>query len=136
LVRRRWPSLPHFEDTTAIVRWAAQNYTEFTRWSQRRQLKIVRYEDLVRAPADVLPQICEHLGLAFDERMLNSPEQRPPLGGVGAPEVMLYRPRAVSAKSIGRGRSLPDEHVEINRRSAERPRYRSATRSSAAVSLG
>lgn len=48
------------------VRWAERN-----RSAHPGRYEIVRYEDLVSRPAEVIPKLCDVIGEPFDERMLS-----------------------------------------------------------------
>jgi len=107
LVRPIVPDLPLFSGDADIVEYAAKTWCDFARWCALHELPVVRYEDLVRKPADQLRTLCDLCGITFDPNMLDSNHPRGPFGGIGDPGVMTRPARAVSARSVGRRRQLP-----------------------------
>ncbi|MBI4580333.1 MAG: sulfotransferase [Planctomycetes bacterium] len=115
-VRFCWPTIPRWTCSDEIVRWSAKNWSHFVDWTRDRRLFVVRYEDLVRSPADSLSRICEYTGVPFDPRMLEHHRHRAKVfGGIGAPEVLFRRAKPVNARSVGKGRSLTREQRELIR---------------------
>jgi len=74
---------------------------------------VSRYEDLVREPEKVLKEACARAGLAFHPSMVDSGAPRVAFGGIGAPEVINRKPKAVHAKSVGRKKELAPNLLEI-----------------------
>lgn len=113
VIRLLWPSVPRFRDDNHIIRWAGENWAQFVDWARERGLHVIRYEDLVANPAEILPQVCNHIGVPFHERMLNHHRHNPAaFGGGGDPKVMLCRPKPVHCESVGRGRDLTRRQYE------------------------
>jgi hypothetical protein len=115
-VRFFWPMVPHWSGSNDIIRWASLNWAHFVDWTVERKLFVVRYEDLVRSPADSIQRICDYTGIPLVPRMLEHHRHRPKVfGGIGAPEVLFRRARPVNSKSVGKGRSLTREQRQIIR---------------------
>lgn len=116
LIRTLWPAVPRFTGHDHIIRWAAENWCDFVDWARRRNLFVVRYEDLVKKPAPELRRICEHTGLPFQESMLNHRRAPTAFGGIGSPNVLLRRNKPISTRSIGRGKLLSQTQRQVIRR--------------------
>jgi|CXWL01.1.fsa_nt_gi hypothetical protein len=113
-VARIWvPGLPLFANDEVLMKYFAANWSGFVRWSRERQLAITRYEDLVREPQQVLQEVCDRARIAFHPAMANSSAPRVAFGGIGAPEVINRKPRAVHARSVGRKKELAPRLLEI-----------------------
>jgi hypothetical protein len=117
------PDLPLFRGDEDIAEHVAQNWNDFADWCTGRGVFLVRYEDLARAPAPTLAEVCHASGLAFDPAMLDHRHPRGPFGGIGDPGVMTRPARPVSARSVGRKRQLPRT---VQMRIAQRCAARSA----------
>jgi hypothetical protein len=115
LMRRLLPNVPRFRNDTEIIRWSAGNYAHFAEWARRRNLFLVRYEDLVNGVERQLSRMCAHSGIRFDPRMLDHHHPRTAFGGIGSPEVLLLPARPVNRNSIGRGRQLTRQQRDILR---------------------
>lgn len=115
LLRLRWPAMPWFSDSTAVVRWAARNWCAYAEWMTTVGRPIQRYEDLVRDVARQMGRICGQLGVPFDPGMIDYRKPRTAFGGIGDPGVMHRPPRPVDASAIGRGASLTPAQRDIVR---------------------
>lgn len=106
LVAWRWPTIPIFACADEVVHWAATNWASYAAWVRQRELKVIRYEDFVRDPADWLPEICRRMGIPFEAPML-AHELRPrAFWGIGDPQVMRRPARRVHGQAIGRAGAL------------------------------
>ena len=107
IIRLLWPSVPRFRNDGHVIHWAAENWAHFADWTRQRGFFVVRYEDLVANPAEMLPRICDRVGLLFDQRMLDHHRHSPvAFGGIGDPKVLMLKARPVHDEAIGRGRNL------------------------------
>jgi hypothetical protein len=74
--------------------WALsnRNLLDFFERIDRERHHLVRYEDLVRDPPRVMAALCDFLGIAFDERLLQpyDGKRERMLGGVGDPNIMQH----------------------------------------------
>jgi len=107
------PGLPLFANDREIVEYCVRNWVSFTDWCGQRQLLVVRYEDLVREPAEQLRRVCDQLSVPFDARMTSPKHPRGAFGGIGDPGVMKRPSKPVNTRSIGRKANLPDEFRDI-----------------------
>jgi hypothetical protein len=115
-VARIWfPGLPLFANDEILMKYFATNWSSFVHWSREQKLAITRYEDLVQGPEPVLRDICDRAGMAFHPAMVDSAAPRVAFGGIGAPEVMNRKPKAVHARSVGRKKELAPHLLEIVR---------------------
>ncbi|MCA9183878.1 MAG: sulfotransferase [Planctomycetales bacterium] len=60
---------------------------------------VVRYEDLVQAPAEVLPVLCERIGISYSEDMVSAYRSVQLKGRMGDP-TGVYRYASVSSDSV------------------------------------
>jgi hypothetical protein len=72
--------------------------------SHRRAYLEVRYEDLVTRPRETVDQICAFLGVEFDQRMLELPEDAGRLGDVPRRRHHSEVLKPISTDKIGKGR--------------------------------
>jgi hypothetical protein len=113
-IRWFWPTTPRFRDDDEIIRWAAINWTCFAEWTRRRGLFTIRYEDLVADPVNVLPSICQRVGIPFHADMLDHHNHKPvAFGGIGDPKVLMQKDRPVYDHAVGRGHNLTPRQFEI-----------------------
>jgi len=110
LVRLWIRGLPLFETPDDLMEYFAENYIQFEQWRTSRSLYTLRYEDLARNPNETLRGLCDHCGLAFDERMTDPNHPRTAFGGIGAPEVVNRKPRKVGTGSIDRSSGISEKH--------------------------
>ncbi len=115
LVRITAPRAPYFANRTAVVRTAAANWSGFVEWATARQLPMIRYEDLVADTRGVLGEVCRHLDIPREERMLDYRQPRTAFAGIGDPGVLDRPPRPVDRAAIGRGDTLTAEQQAIVR---------------------
>lgn len=67
------------------------------------QFKQVRYEDLVREPQKVMPEICQFLGVPFDAKILETQDDYlEKLGAVGDTEAFRNVANPINPNSIGK----------------------------------
>lgn len=118
LLRLRHPAFCTFRDATAVVRWAADNWTCYVSWARRHGLTIIRYEDIVADPRRCIRAICQTCHLDFAESMLDTHRPRTALGGIGDMPTLL-KPRPVDQASIGRGDQMSPHHRQIVRDTCE-----------------
>ena len=78
---------------------------------------VVRYEDLVSAPAEVLPALCERIGITYSEDMVSSYRGVQLKGRMGDP-TGVHRYGAVSTESMDKWQSFFDS--AYRRRVAEK----------------
>ncbi len=109
LARWRWPTAPRFENDDEIVQWSAANWAHFADWARRRQLYVIRYEDLAKQPEATLRRVCDHTGLPWHPRMLTRRNKPRAFGGIGDPKTLLHPFRPISSRPVGRGRLLTRE---------------------------
>jgi hypothetical protein len=112
LLRLRHPAFCTFPDTTAVVRWAADNWTCYVAWARRHGLTITRYEDIVADPHRCMQTICNACHLEFSESMLDTHRPRAALGGIGDMPTLL-KPRPVDQACVGRGHQMSPEHRQM-----------------------
>lgn len=112
-LRLRWPTVPYFRDTAAVVRAAARNWRRYAEWIRLQPVPLVRYEEFVRSPAEQLPRVCEMIGVPFESRMLDHTQPRTAFAGLGDPGV-IYRPaRPVDVAAVGRGGGMNSAYRHI-----------------------
>ena len=115
-IRWFWPTTPRFRDDNEIIRWAAINWNCFAEWTRRRGLYTIRYEDLVADPTNVLPRICQRVGIPFHHDMLDHHNHKPAaFGGIGDPKVLMKKDRPVYDHAVGRGQSLTARQYDLVR---------------------
>lgn len=102
-----WPGIPTFRNADDVVRWAAENWAAYVRWTEAQGLTLTRYEALVADPAAGVRAACAALGLPYSAGMLDERKQRPDFGGLGDPGV-LSKPRPVDRTAVGRGTALTE----------------------------
>lgn len=115
LIRLYIPRLPLFANDEILMDYFAANWSGFARWAVSHSVPILRYEELIRDPSQVMQSTCKRVGLPFHPEMADSSIPRRAFGGIGAPEVLNRKPRPVHAKSVGRKKELPPGLVDIVR---------------------
>lgn len=108
------PFVPAFWTADQVVRTAAINWARFAGWQARRGLPLVRYEELVHEPAEILPRVCARLAIPFEPRMLDPRCAGRSFGGLGDPDAMR-RKRRVHGRALRRGDDLTPAQREIVR---------------------
>jgi len=117
LRQRDWPA-----HLTAALYWTVRNAALPAYLEAELPLLPVGYEPLVRDPAPALQRICAHLGLPFDERMLQHQEQQhDQLDAAGLAIGNSDPKRAIDAKSVGRYRQAltPSMVDEVEQRTGD-----------------
>jgi hypothetical protein len=104
-IRLVWPVLPKFAGVDDVVRSAALNWAAFAAWLARYAPPLVRYEELVARPREVLEQICAALEIPFDEAMFDSNASGRAVG-LGDNDVLQGSARVVDSASLTRGDEL------------------------------
>lgn len=75
-----------------------------------RQVHMVRYEDLVQRPPEIIEEMCSFLGENYEPAMLSFYERIPEHLRKCPISEMLVRP--VSIKSVGKFRQMPSHEIE------------------------
>lgn len=104
-IRLVWPVLPKPSRADEVVRIAARNWAAFADWLRGRDLTLVRYEELIARPREVLTTICSALDIPFDEAMVDAHAPGRAIG-LGDKDVLQGPPRAVDGASLARGEDL------------------------------
>ncbi len=74
-----------------------------------RPVHLVRYEELVRHPAEVVEGICLSLGESYEPSILRFHERQP--ARVLAPRALAKHARPIDARSVGRSRELSPNQI-------------------------
>ncbi len=117
----------------ALTRWIEDNQAALVWLERSNRVTGLSYENLVEAPADVIRRLCERLGLAYGDYLLDfassSQSLEPPENARSEAMARHWRHRAkqlnqpISGQSETWSETLSDEQAETVRRSSG-PLYR------------
>ena len=96
IATRSYEEQAHFVTQMAIP-WY---FNFFASWQDYADKLLVRYEDLVTAPRQVLKRVCDHMGVSASETQIDSAVERARMSG-----------RRKNKVTPGRGQHLPQEDI-------------------------
>ncbi len=99
------------------------NVQEFCAGLDRRRWLRVRYERLVREPAEVMAEVCDFLGLGFEEAMLRPYDSGQTFGGLGDPDILTHRTIEARLADVWKEIRLPRRLAAITRELADELDY-------------